>query len=71
MKILVIEARYYEAISEDLLQGALAKLQAAFRTSLAMPKKRKLVMMGMLHLAALFAARRRIMIMSAKKARVR
>ena len=29
MKILVIEARYYEAISEDLLQGALAKLQAA------------------------------------------
>lgn len=29
MKILVIEARYYESISEDLLQGALAKLQAA------------------------------------------
>ena len=29
MKILVIEARYYEAISEDLLKGALAKLQAA------------------------------------------
>ncbi len=29
MKVLVIEARYYEAISEDLLQGALAKLQAA------------------------------------------
>lgn len=29
MKILIIEARYYEAISEDLLQGALAKLQAA------------------------------------------
>jgi 6,7-dimethyl-8-ribityllumazine synthase len=28
MKILVIEARYYESISEDLLQGALAKLQA-------------------------------------------
>ena len=29
MKILVIEARYYESISEDLLKGALAKLQAA------------------------------------------
>lgn len=29
MKILVIEARYYEAISEDLLQGAMAKLNAA------------------------------------------
>jgi len=29
MKILVIEARYYESISEDLLQGALAQLQAA------------------------------------------
>jgi len=29
MKILVIEARYYEAISEDLLQGALAVLQQA------------------------------------------
>jgi len=29
MKILVIEARYYESISEDLLQGALAKLQVA------------------------------------------
>ena len=29
MKILVIEARYYESISEDLLTGALAKLQAA------------------------------------------
>jgi len=29
MKILVIEARYYESISEDLLQGALAKLQTA------------------------------------------
>jgi len=28
MKILVIEARYYESISEDLLNGALAKLQA-------------------------------------------
>ena len=29
MKILVIEARYYEAISEDLLKGALTQLQAA------------------------------------------
>ena len=29
MKILVVEARYYESISEDLLMGALAKLQAA------------------------------------------
>ncbi|WP_409433901.1 6,7-dimethyl-8-ribityllumazine synthase [Litorimonas sp. RW-G-Af-16] len=29
MKILVIEARYYESISEDLLQGALAQLQKA------------------------------------------
>lgn len=29
MKILVIEARYYESVSEDLLTGALAKLQAA------------------------------------------
>lgn len=29
MKILIIEARYYESISEDLLMGALAKLQAA------------------------------------------
>lgn len=29
MKILVIEARYYEAISDDLLQGALAKLKDA------------------------------------------
>jgi len=29
MKILVVEARYYESISEDLLTGALAKLQAA------------------------------------------
>lgn len=29
MKILIIEARYYEAISEDLLQGALAVLQTA------------------------------------------
>ena len=29
MKILVIEARYYEAISEDLLKGALGQLQAA------------------------------------------
>ncbi len=29
MKILVIEARYYEAISEDLLSGALAVLQEA------------------------------------------
>ena len=29
MKILVIEARYYEAISEDLLKGALAQLQKA------------------------------------------
>ncbi|MEP1229666.1 MAG: 6,7-dimethyl-8-ribityllumazine synthase [Litorimonas sp.] len=29
MKILVIQARYYEAISEDLLQGALAVLQQA------------------------------------------
>jgi len=29
MKILVVEARYYESISEDLLVGALAKLQAA------------------------------------------
>ena len=28
MKVLVIEARYYEAISEDLLKGALAQLQA-------------------------------------------
>ena len=29
MKILIIEARYYESISEDLLQGAIAKLQAS------------------------------------------
>ena len=29
MKILIIEARYYEAISEDLLKGALAALQQA------------------------------------------
>jgi len=29
MKILVVEARYYESISEDLLMGALVKLQAA------------------------------------------
>ena len=29
VKILVIEARYYEAISEDLLKGALTQLQAA------------------------------------------
>lgn len=29
MKILVVEARYYESISEDLLLGALAQLQAA------------------------------------------
>lgn len=29
MKILVIEARYYEAISEDLLKGALTQLQKA------------------------------------------
>ena len=30
MKILVIEARYYEAISEDLLKGALTQLQATW-----------------------------------------
>jgi len=29
MKILIIEARYYEAISEDLLKGALEVLQQA------------------------------------------
>ena len=29
MKILIIEARYYEAISEDLLKGALSALQQA------------------------------------------
>ena len=79
MRILVIEARFYDGISDALLEGALKVLQAnnVEVTKVTVPgalevphvaslKRRGLAMMDMSRSAALFAVRQPIMIMSVK-----